>query len=437
MTPRVFIPAVGGPKHDDKPVLPESKSLETQLTARNESIILIELSSSKRLEFSEGVVILYDPLGATDVSTSSSPESKILALESLHDLLRLQERGDLDPNTESPVVNSIIGTFRSKLECLQAINQYVSVTEHRQILANWATDVWGQDDHGNLAKSDLDNESHADSLFSDADVQEISENRVRPITLRPRKSSQQTFTATVTKTEIDTTFQPHPSDIKTPKEVHILPPPPSLRHVRRRSPPRSIRERSPGSRHPVRPSIRSRTQSSPTVRHHKSNQPEDVDGRSQTTNKRALPMRENITPEEHRVKRAKSIDVISDGKAFLAKSFPQKSITTESEPTSLTQALNMDSSKSEELDLTTPLSSAESVSRCWREITSKFPEEVKMLPTIDRLAYYFREAELAKKENEILKRDESERRKSMMLMAEKIKLMNQPVSRSCASGDSM
>ena len=82
----------------------------------------------------------------------------------------------------------------------------------------------------------------------------------------------------------------------------------------------------------------------------------------------------------------------------------------------------------------TPGSNAEFVSRFFRQITSTFPPEVQGLSAIDRLAYYFRTSELAVKENEILIRDEAERRKAMLLMAEKIKLMNQPLPRGPNSG---
>ena len=134
--------------------------------ARDEDNITIELSSTKRLVLSNGVAILHDFFGATDVSTSSSPEAKILALESLHDLLRARGRDDLDPTRESPVVNRIIETFPSKSECIETIDRYVSIAEHRRILINWASDVWGEDQNiESPKKSDSDRESPAGSLF--------------------------------------------------------------------------------------------------------------------------------------------------------------------------------------------------------------------------------------------------------------------------------
>jgi hypothetical protein len=54
---------------------------------------------------------------------------------------------------------------------------------------------------------------------------------------------------------------------------------------------------------------------------------------------------------------------------------------------------------------------------------------------MDKLAYFFREVELLRRENDILRRDEGERRRGMVLIGEKIKLMNQPVLRGRGSDD--
>jgi len=431
MAPRPLGASAASPELNDEPDSSASKSPGKQRTAHGNSGIVIEISASKRIVFSNGVVTLYDSLGATDVSTSSSPEAKILTLECLHDLLRLQEREDLNPNTESVVVNRIVETFASKSDCIQAINQHVSVAEQRRVLTDWATDIWGEDPQKNSTQDDSDKVSHAGSLFSDSDVYEIPDNRIRPITLRPRKSSQPVLTTVAIKTEVNKTRQ---TEVKANKEIQNPKPSLSSRQARRGSPSRSIREHSPRSQYQIRPPLRSRTQSSPSPRYQSSRL--DFSEDTQLTRKRAIRMRENIVPEDHQVKRVKSMDGIPHRKPTSEKSSPQKSnISRKGEPASLAGALNFNPDKPDARGLSATVSSAESVSRCWREITAKFPPEVKILPTIDRLAYYFREAELAKKENEILKRDESERRKSMLLMAEKIKLMNQPVERNCTSGN--
>src|SRR5437016_5128967 len=107
----------------------KNENHKTQPPTHDEPNITIEFSSTKRLVLSKGVVMLYDSFGATDVSTTDAPEAKILALESLHNLLQLQRRDDLDSTRESPVVNRIIETFSSKSECVETINRFVSIDE--------------------------------------------------------------------------------------------------------------------------------------------------------------------------------------------------------------------------------------------------------------------------------------------------------------------
>lgn len=381
--------------------------------------IIIVLSSTKRIVLSNGVVTLHDSFGATDVSTSSSPEAKILALESLQDLLQLEGRDNLDPTRESPVVNRIIETFPSKSECIETINRYVSTAERRRILTTWATDVWGDDQKIDPPKkSDSDRESPVGSLFSDSDVQEIPDNRVRPITLRPRKSIQPN-PAPVVKIEGKILHQRAPESSSV-KRSQLSPSSYSPRGVRRGSPSRNIRERSPRAYNKTSAvsEIRHRM-SSPALRHKSE---VNID-RTEVGKKRPVSKPENIAPDAHRVKRVKSApDGFTRTDTTFEKSSTQKS---QSEQPFLAKALNETTNPNDP----SSVSSAEVVSKYWREITMKFPPEVKALPTIDRLAYYFREAELAKEENKIIKRDESERRKSMVLLAEKIRLMNQPVVR--------
>jgi hypothetical protein len=71
----------------------------------------------------------------------------------------------------------------------------------------------------------------------------------------------------------------------------------------------------------------------------------------------------------------------------------------------------------------------EFVSKFWGKAVSTFPLALQKMSTLDHLAYFFRDIESLRKENELIKRDELERRKSMLLLAEKLKLMNQPVLR--------
>ena len=284
-------------------------------------------------------------------------------------------------------------------------------------------DVWGEDQQIDPPKkSDSDRESPVGSLFSDSDVQEIPDNRVRPITLRPRKSIQPTPAPVVVKIE-GKTFHQRAPESSSVKRAHLSPSSYSPRGVRRGSPSRNIRERSPRpyDKTSAVSEIKHRM-SSPALRHKSSKSEVNID-RAEVGKKRPVSKPENIAPDAHRVKRVKSVpDGFTRTDTTFEKSSTQKS---KSEQPSLAKALNETINPND----ASPVSSAELVSKYWREITMKLPPEVKSLPTIDRLAYYFREAELAKEENKILKRDESERRKSMVLLAEKIRLMNQPVAR--------
>jgi hypothetical protein len=423
MTPHASRTNASGSDSRSKPPEPQSDPNRTLiLPAYEPSNIVIKLSNSKRINLFNGVATLYDSLGGTDVSKSSSREFKILALESLRDLLRLQGRNDLDPVHESPIVNRILETFASKTSCLEAINQCVSVEEHRRILTNWATDVWGEDVPPTAStQEDSDKDSVAGSLFSDSDVQEIPDNRVRPITLRPRKSSQSSTPSSIVinKSEFDKMSKLRLSEFTSKKQIEPRPLSSSERGVRGSSP----RSRNSTS---FRSAIIDRTKSSPSLRM-QSSASELRDDYSEGNKKRT--MRENVESGDHRVKRIKSSDAIPRTKE--KPSVPTSIDTTKPESISLTQALDVTSTKVDEI----PTSSAEFVSKYWRETSSKFPREVQVLPTIDRLAYYFKKAEFVKKENEILKNDERERRKSMVLMAEKLKLMNQPVSRGSGNGN--
>ena len=394
----------------------EYENYETAAT-HNEDTITIELSSTKRIVLSNGVATLYGSFGATDVSTSSSPEAKILALESLQDLLQAQGRGELDPTRESPIVNRIIDTFPSKLECIKTINRHVSIAEHRRILTSWAADVWGEDPQ---TKLDSDQESLAGSLFSDSDIQEVPDNRIRPITLRPRKSIQPTPAPIVVKIEGNRIHR-RASFTTSAKKSQTSLSSYSPRRIHRGSLSGNTRERSPrpNDQTLVVPEISVRM--SPPIIRHKYSKSEASGDRSEVGKKRSVSKPENVAFDTRPVKRVKSApDGLTRAETTVEKSSLQ---TSKPEQVSLAKALNETINPNDH----SSVSSTERVSKYWREITMKFPPEVKALPTIDRLAYYFREAELAKEENKILKRDESERRKSMVLLAEKIRLMNQPV----------
>jgi hypothetical protein len=163
MTPQPLKRTASGAEFKDEmcsPKLPE-KSI-----TRDSSIIVIELSASKRIVMSSGVVTLYDSLGATDVSTSRA-ESKILALEALLYLSRLEGRNDLDPSRERPIANRIIMTFPSKSDCIKAIDSCVSVSENRRVIMDWTNDVWVEDEQASPPEDEgSEGDSTGGSLFS-------------------------------------------------------------------------------------------------------------------------------------------------------------------------------------------------------------------------------------------------------------------------------
>lgn len=65
----------------------------------------------------------------------------------------------------------------------------------------------------------------------------------------------------------------------------------------------------------------------------------------------------------------------------------------------------------------------------WRETVASFPADVEKSGEMeDQVHWFFKKFEFLK-EIEIIGTDEEERRKAMVLLGEKIKLLNQPVKR--------
>jgi hypothetical protein len=370
-----------------------------------------------------GSVTLLDKLVATVVSTSENQETKILALESINDVLRQNDERDLDPNRESPVVAQIIRTFKSKQHCLDAIDRCCFVAEHRRVLRNWTNDTWEED-----AAHNKDDDSPAGSLFSDSDVKEIPNNRVRPITLRPRRPVRRDSTPVKVKSEKPSSSAPRNSSSGTTS--------PLLPRSRQTSPPPRVRERSPQKldQDSTRPTLKGRTLSSPTLRHKTSRISLRDEYRPEPPKKRPYLTSENLPPEDRNVKRIKSHDVLPVAKSRAAPSTKKALITTKksAEKVSLSEVLSGVATNKDASGAVVRESNADYVAKYWKATSSQFPEPVRALSAIDRLAYYFRETELMRRELEIIKQDEAERRKSMLLIAEKIKLMNQPVVRGVA-----
>jgi hypothetical protein len=69
----------------------------------------------------------------------------------------------------------------------------------------------------------------------------------------------------------------------------------------------------------------------------------------------------------------------------------------------------------------------EFVTRYWTDYLAGLPPALKELPSIDKLAHYFKESEILRLQNDAIRKEEEERRREMVLVGKKIQLMNQQV----------
>ena len=428
MTPRSSKRTTAISERDDE----HSRADQAKTSSRKESdfsVIVLQVSPSKSVVMSaDATVTLVNKLATTVVSTSDNRETKILALESIYDLLQQNDERDLDLNRESPVVAQIIRTFKCKKDCLDAIDRCCFVAEHRQVLRGWTNDIWEEDDGGIADGNAEAPDSPVGSLFSDSDVKELPNNRVRPITLRPRRTVEHE-----TPVKIKSEFKSEKPSSSAPSKS-ISRTSPLLPRSGKSPHPARVRERSPRQfqQTSIRPSLRkSRTNSTPSLRQKTSRISLRDEYHLDSTKKRPHLASENAPPEDRHIKRVKSHDTIPLAKSPATIRTPsnRKAGPKSAEKVLLSEAVNPVSKGNDLSVAETSESNAEYVARYWKAAASQFPEQVRELSTIDRLAYYFRETDLMRKELQIIKRDEAERRKSMLLMAEKIKLMNQPCSR--------
>jgi hypothetical protein len=406
----------------------ESHPASRTQSNRTSSKLTMDLSISKHVELSDGNVLLFDStLGVTDVSKSSAPDAKIATLEAMNEFIRRSGRENLDLVRETPVVKRIIQTFESRNSCLKAVQNLLSNDANRETLIRWTTDIWGEDKEEPDRDTGSAPASPRDSVFSDYEVEEIADNRVRPITLRPRRTPAPTV---VVKSEFRKIQPAAPNQDR--EEIKPSPLRSATGRFRAASPRRRNRGRSPDSLYSTgKPKLKS-VRSSPTLRHKSSRPTLRDEYSSECSKKRAFldNLPPELRPEGHQIKRNKSAEGIwhikieekGTSNPFALKSgsknFPEakslvKAIDQISQPNT---AASMEDNK-------------EYVSRFWRETASTFPPAVQKMSTVDHLAYFFRDIESLRKENELIKRDELERRKSMLLLAEKLKLMNQPVLR--------
>jgi hypothetical protein len=366
--------------------------------------ITLDLPQHQRIEMTGSrVVTFYTDGAAIDISTNAHPGIKMTALQTIFESVHRDERQE--PNKgEQSIIMRTIETFGSKSLCANAINTFIKDPDLQLTLTLWTRKIWkaGEPDEANQDRdatgenrddSDVEG-SECKSLFSDdSDVQEIERTgRIRPITLRPRKSAQN---IPAIKSEF----------------LKSEPPSPPSRPNRQPSPSRSL--------HKPRTS-----RSTPALRHKST----------------LLSLRDEYRPES---KKRAHVDQMGNG-GWRQEPSPKKHKSSSSiqqhaesttgrvvqlSPTSsfVFKALESDVQGTSSDDQSR-LSNSEFVASFWTQTMAELPPAVRELQPLDRLAFFFRHVEHLKKENDLLKREEAERRKSMLLMAEKIRLMNQPRS---------
>lgn len=222
-------------------------------------------------------------------------------------------------------------------------------------------------------KADEVEDSPGGSLFSESEGDAGQTNRVRPITLRPRQTS----------TSISRPPVPPKQD----------PPSSTTKHsISTLSKPSAHLNSSPT--HPIKPRKEAPTNST-------SSKP-------------------NLTTIAVVQKRQPEIPAASQSDSVIKKRKKQQKRTTQNT-----------SARPQTPQTIAPPSENETaqdyVSRYWTAYFAELPTEIRELPSVEKLSWYFRETELLRLENHSLREDEEERRREMVLMGERIVLMNQQV----------
>ena len=350
----------------------------------------IYLRNQLRLRiYNDDRVTLHNLNGEVDITTTQKEKEKICALEALYANLRYEGRNRLSAERESTVVRRIINTFPSKEACVSAISRHAVASDSKSVLSDWANDVWTIDVKKEPTKQDdVDEDSSAGSLFSDSEIEQQSTNRVRPITLRPRRLAISTRGHSMVPNSEQSNENRPPTTYKPTSPL------------------------TPWSSELVDHRIRS-SEGIPTSRKD-SESPISIPSTLSKPSRRS-DMATSVVPKKRPSKPSEPDPA------------PKKAKTSN---TNETTAKSQEPSHIDDtcIIIARPARKERSqdyVSRYWKQVSAKFPADIRELPTIDRLAHYFRETELIRKENEIIKRDELERRQSMVLLGEKIKLMNQ------------
>ena len=390
--------------------------IENESTSTSSQRIAIRLSESQTLALQDNSVILYDPQESEPIllSTPENPHLKIKALETLAEKLVREERMELEQSKEVPIVWCILESFACKDECFSLIDRLISEDEIHRIIIEWVIGVW--ENGRNVIEIDDDGDTSDGSLFSDADVETKSNPRVRPITLRSSTAPPKTI-----KQEI----KPRPP---TPQRTK------SESEFKNQSSQRSLNLRKP-SPEPHLPSPKSASQlRSPGSQPPPSNTIKSESFRPKVNRKRTLPFNENSNslskpPRHKRIRSAEEMGKTNREPKTLEASSTNRVVRRVSEQ-----------SPKKKGSVITVFEKIEQQSNCradeeayimafWKQTIAEFPESVRMGTVIDRVGHFFHEVELLRKENEQIKREEAERRGTMLLIAEKIMLLNQGVQR--------
>lgn len=380
---------------------------ESQKNHDSDSPIVVEISQSKKIILCGGVVTLYNDLVATIVSTTSAEEYKILALQAMNDSLRQNGRDKLDAHTEKPVADRILETFESRQACLDSIGRCCSVAEHRRVLLAWTYGVWGEEEEAKEEARDLSEERSDGSLFTDSDVEALPNNRVSPMTLRPRKNQ-------VLDPIVNSDFN---GSIQSPIFARQ-----DGAQTKYPSRPLSSPESYSGSRVPEK--IEHGALKLGRPRHVEPSKPSRHEYKKRHSR---ISEMDRLSPSEDKehFKVTKRLKISH----LPAKTHENSSEYTGRGPSESSTIKEFTSSPEEPESIFQPATAADFVAKYWKETNVRFPSDVKELPLYSRLAYFFTQHESMRNDYESILAQENERRYQMCLLAEKMKLMNSPIER--------
>jgi len=403
------------------------------------STIVLQLKGQDHLLYEPtGVVEFYRPNEGVSCTVSSSRyiAHKVVALQGIYELLDRENRSDLDPLRESPIVHAILSTFRSKKECLDEIHWRTVDLEMRTVLSGWANDVWVDGEGKQGKQRGSDGESSDGSLFnSESDGGNSEGGRVRPITLRPRRTLNTPAPPTPSKSSTSRT----PTSIRpahllttlgTPSHNSMATQTVTTKTTRETSPIQNVIRVAPltGCHETMPKGVKDERSARRINRSHSLACPprsklERMGSSFSNSAKEAsqVATKKRALPAPSAAKRYKVSPGVTSSPIRPQAFRPQASHTTILE--SLSQTINPQAPPTE------PTETERYVVKYWGEVQTRLSAEFRTSSTTEQLAHYFRQMEHLKQELDILKKDEKARRHQMVLIGEKIKLMNQPVVR--------